>query len=279
MQSSLRNIAPVTQNEDLLRTCVRGMGSQLSAPEQIALRRWWTMHQRRSGPLATKLLAQPESTWTDAVLRHRAHRHVFFDELAERANVVEFASFLLENWALPPFLKLVERALQVQICDASCAALLRNIHDERGPPPHAELMHNLVTAVKKRAGESVSVELGQSLIDRTLIFYYGYYCDPWNLVGSLFATEMMGQHRMARMGAGLTRLGFQPSELEFIRVHIECDEGHARDWMESVLVPTIRANPELSIPIAAGIAACLVTSGHYLDDLSVRALRRRVGIS
>src|SRR5262249_17242913 len=142
-----------------------------------------------------------------------------------------------------------------------------------------ELRGKGMVAIKERGGVGLSVDLGQSLIDRTLIFYYGYYCDVWNLVGSLFATEMMGQHRMARMGAGLTRLGFQPSELEFIRVHIECDAGHARDWMECVLLPSIRAKPEVRAPIAAGIATCLVTSGLYLDDLSRRALLRRAVMS
>src|SRR5262249_18042814 len=111
MQSSLSNAAPADHDEGLLRACVRGMDSQLSAPEEVALRRWWTIQQRRSYPLAAELLAQPESAWTNSVLQHRAHRHAFFDELAESADVLEFARFLLENWALPPFLRLVERAL------------------------------------------------------------------------------------------------------------------------------------------------------------------------
>jgi len=275
MQSSLGDAVSTDSDEQLLHACVRGMGSQLSSQEEAALRRWWTIQQWRSHPLATELLAQREPAWTDAVLQHRAHRHAFFDGLAERADVPEFARFLLENWALPPFLRLVERALQAQICDVSRAALMRNIRDELFPTGHAELMRTLMVAIKERAGPGLSLDLCQSLIDRTLIFYYGYYCDAWNLVGSLFATEMMGHHRMLKMGAGLTRLGFQPSELEFIRVHIECDEGHARDWMESVLLPSIRTNPELRAPIAAGIASCIVTSARYLDDLSRRALRRR----
>ena len=275
MQSTLGAAASTDSDEELLHACVRGMGSQLSSRDEAALRRWWTIQQRRSHLLATELLAQREPAWTDALLQHRAHRHAFFDELAERADAREFARFLLENWALPPFLRLVERAMHAQICDVSRAALMRNIRDELLPTAHAELMRTLMVAIKERAGPGLSLDLGQSLIDRTLIFYYGYYCDAWNLVGSLFATEMMGHHRMLKMGAGLTRLGFQPSELEFIRVHIECDEGHARDWMESVLLPSIRINSELRAPIAAGIATCLVTSARYLDDLSRRALRRR----
>src|SRR5262249_23541529 len=253
MQSSLGAAVSTDSDQELLHACVRGMGSQLSSQEEAALRRWWTIQQWRSRPLATELLAQREPAWTDAVHQHRAHRHAFFDELAERADVPEFARFMLENWALPPFLRLVERALQAQICDVSRAALIRNLRDELLPTAHAELMRTLMMAIKERAGPGLSLDLGQSLIDRTLIFHYGYYCDAWNLVGSLFATEMMGHHRMLKMGAGLTRLGFQPSELGFIRVHIECDQGHARHWMESALLPSLRTNPALPTPMAAGI--------------------------
>jgi hypothetical protein len=190
----------------------------------------------------------------------------------------EFAEFLLENWAFPAFLPLVERALEVQICEQARAALLRNIHDEQIPTPHATLMRRLVTALKARAGDGLQLELGETLIDRTLIFYYGYFCDPWNLIGALYATEVMGRHRMLKMGAGLERLGFTASDLEFIQVHIACDDNHASDWMEGVLAPSLAANPTLRAPIAQGIAACLSSSGRYLDDLGRRSARRRAQV-
>ena len=108
------------------------------------------------------------------------------------------------------------------------------------------------------------------------VFYYGYYCDPWHLVGSLYATEAMGTHRMAHMGRGLTRLGVGPEDLEYIRIHLLCDEGHARDWYEEVIAPSIRQNAALRLPIAEGIASCLESSVRYLDDLSRRADERRL---
>src|SRR5215475_11620269 len=254
MQSSPGNAVSTDSDEQLLHACVRGMGSQLSLREEAALRRWWTIQHWRSHPLAMELLAQREPAWTDAVLQHRAHRHAFFDGLAEHADVPEFARFLLENWALPPFLRLVERALQAQICDLGRAALMRNIRDELFPKAHAELMRKLMVAVKERAGAGLRLDLGQSLIDRTLVFYYGYYCDPWNLVGSLQATEAMGIHRLQKMGRGLERLGLAPDALDFITVHLGCEAGHARAWHSQVVVPSIRTNPKLGIPIAEGIA-------------------------
>ena len=257
------------QDLDLLQTCVRRMGTQLNPAEEWALRDW-KQQMEPSSTLAAQLLARGESEWSTAILEHRAHRHVWYDQLAEEVSAGEFAAFLFENWALPAFLPLVERAFEAQICDEGRVALLRNIEDEQVPVPHTQLMRHLMTAVKTKVGDDVRFELYPSLINRTLVFYYGYYCDPWHLIGALYATELMGQYRMIKMGAGLERLGFVPADLEFIRVHIICDENHARDWGEGVIAASVRLNPALRIPIAEGITACLETSARYLDDLSER---------
>ena len=108
-------------------------------------------------------------------------------------------------------------------------------------------------------------------MDRILVFYYGYYCDPWHLSGSLYATEVMAHYRMTQMGLGLERLGFDKADREFIRVHVECDEGHASDWSDGVIAPSIRLDPSLRAPVAEGIAACLESSARYLDDCEARA--------
>jgi hypothetical protein len=229
---------------------------------------------KESATLARMLLATPETEWTGTILEHRAHRHRWYEQLADEAGVEEFAGFLLENWAFPAFLPLVERVLHAQICDEGRAAALRNIEDEQAPVPHADLMRRLIVAVKASAGDGVRLEQFPSLVDRTLVFYYGYYCDPWHLVGSLYVTETMAHHRMSHMDTGLKRLGFQPWELEFIRVHVVCDEDHAQDWSDGVIQPSVRLQPDLRTPIAEGIASCLETSARYLDDLSQRAANR-----
>jgi hypothetical protein len=206
---------------------------------------------------------------------HPAHRHPFYDELSDAADAEEFAALLLEDRGSPAFLPLLERTLHVLTPVESRATLLGNVEDVQVPARHAALMRRLITVIKARVNEDVRLELSQSLIDRTLIFYYGYYCEPWNLIGSLYATEVMGRNRLMRMEAGLERLGFDPADLEFIRAQMVSDEDHARDWMEGVIAPSVRANPALRTPIAEGIAACLGTSARHLDDLLRRATRRR----
>ena len=257
---------------DLLKTCQQRITTHPDAEEERTLRLWWNGQRDRSSPLATALIEQSEDGWTSTILEHRAHRHSWYDYLAHEASVQEFAGFILENSPLPAFLPLVERTLAAQICDDSRAAILRNIEDEQKPVPHAELMRRLVLALKARAGEGLQLESFPTLADRILVFYYGYYCDPWHLAGSLYATEVMAHHRMVKMGAGLERLQFDSKDLEFIRVHVVCDESHASDWSEGVIAPSIQLDPGLRVPVAEGIAACLETSARYLDDCKRRAV-------
>jgi Iron-containing redox enzyme len=262
---------------DLLQVCLRQMGSQLDEADGRTLKAWWREERQRSIACAETLLARPDAEWTHEILEHRAHRHAWYDQLADRVSVQEYAMFMLENRAFPAFLPLVEKTLQAQVCERGRAAVRRNIDDEQVPAPHADLMRRLMFAIKAKAGE-VPLDTYPSLVDRTLVFYYGYYFDSWHLVGSLCATEVLANYRMTRMNAGLRRLGFDPADLEFIRVHLDCDEGHAREWTDDVIVPSVQRHSELRRPIAEGIAACLETSARYLDDLCVRASRLHSGL-
>src|SRR6266545_2813098 len=255
----------------LLQSCAQRLGSPLDGRERRQLEGWWKGKREEAALLADKLMARGESAWTEEILKHRAHRHPWYEELAHDVSLEAFAAFLLENRAFPAFLPLVERALEAQISEEGRAAVIRNINDEQVPVPHTELMRRMMGAIKARVGDGIHLESFPSLVDRTLVFYYGYYCDSWHLIGSLYATEAMAQYRMSCMGQGLRRLGFQPADLEFIDVHLNCDDDHASDWSDGVVRPSIGLNPDLRAPIAQGIASCLETSARYLDDLSLRA--------
>jgi Iron-containing redox enzyme len=255
---------------DLLQVCSQRMASRLDEQYERALQAWWQEKRERSTPFIESLLARPDTDWMREILEHRAHRHAWYDELADRVSVQEYAAFLLENRNFPAFLPMVEKTRHAQVCDQGRAAVQRNIDDEQVPAPHAELMRRLMQAIKAKSGD-VLLEIYPSLIDRTLVFYYGYYCDPWHLIGSLCATEVLANYRMTKMDRGLRRLGFDGADMEFIRVHLDCDESHAREWIDDVIIPSVQREPQLRLPIAEGIASCLETSAHYLDDLCARA--------
>lgn len=259
----------------LLRSCVACMHSGLDPRDARALRQRAKTIDARAATVTASLLAQPETQWEDVVQGHRAHRHAWHDELAERATIDDFAAFLLENWAFPAFLPLLHRARVAQIVEGGRDAIDRNIADEQTPVPHADLMRRLVLAVKAKAGAEPQLATHPSLIDRTVVFYQGHYGDPWYLVGALYATEALARYRVTRMGSGLRRLGLAAIDLEFIRIHSECDDDHARDWREGVIAGTVAARPELRTPIAQGVAACLETSAVYFDELLARSQRAR----
>src|SRR5215470_8849702 len=196
---------PLTK-QDLLLACVERIGSQLDAEAASALERWAANSGRSAATLAAALLARPETDWETLILHHRAHRHAWFDELARRADIHDFAAYLDEIWASPAQLALLVRLRETQICDEGCAAIDRYITDEQLPVPHAHLMRRLILAVRAKAGGGTPRGFYPSLIDRTLAFYYGYYCDPWHLLGVQFANEVTSRYRMSQMGAGLERL-------------------------------------------------------------------------
>jgi hypothetical protein len=250
----------------LLDLCCDHLESgQLGPTGAAALRRWWSTEQESATALTEALVSQPTAEWTGAILEHRAHKHPWYDALARDVTLGEFACFMLENRSFPAFLPLARRALQAQICDEARAALQRNIDDEQVPVPHAALMGRLMAALKARAGEGLRLDVYPSLVDRTLVFYYGYYLDAWSLVGSMFVTEAVAQHRLQCMDTGLRRLGLSDHEREFIDVHLACDEDHALDWSDGVIGPTLRLDPWMRRRIAEGIAVCLETSARYLD--------------
>jgi hypothetical protein len=109
------------------------------------------------------------------------------------------------------------------------------------------------------------------------VFYYGYFCDPWHLVGSMFATERLGTRRVICMGEGLRRLGLSEYERMFTTIHAQCDDHHAGDWLERVIVPSTAFDEGICTRIANGLAACLETSRDYLDSLSDRTISERLG--
>ena len=259
---------------ELLKTCSQQQGSVLATATAQTLASWHQQTFTRPSAFLSHLLVTNPLQWDEAISSHPAHIHQWYNFISDTIDIDNMASFLLENAYYPTFMVLLEKILDVQFIEAARNAVQENIDDEFQPEPHAQLMRKLMMAVKKRAAEPVILDTYSELNNRTLIFYHGYYLEPWHLVGSLFATEQMGTHRVICMKKGLQRMGLSADELEFTTVHSECDEHHADDWLQRVIVPSINARPTLLPTIAAGIAECLDTSAVYLDYLLKRAQLR-----
>jgi hypothetical protein len=249
---------------------------RVNAMDQTLLRRWNAGLEHETDTFATRLAGTATTDWDNVVTAHEAHRHYWYDFVRDEITIDEMAGFLLENRHYPAFLSLLEKIRVAQFLDEARAAIDENIADEQTPEPHAELMRRLMMAVKQRARPDLFLEQHPALIDRTLVFYYGYFCDPWHLVGSVFATERLGTRRVICMGKALERLGLSAHERMFTTIHADCDDHHAGDWLERVILPSIAFDDRVRPRIAAGIAACLETSHAYLDFLSNRAINGRL---
>jgi Iron-containing redox enzyme len=264
------------QIADLLKRCAENLAvGQLGTEDLDLLEEWNSSVKCRSSLLTERFLGTPPADWEGLITEHDAHRHAWYDLIRSELTIDEVAAFLLENNHYPAFLRLLEKIAEVQTCDDAVAAIAENIADEHRPEPHSQLMGRLMRAVQARARHDLALAEYPSLIDRTLVFYYGYYCNPWHLVGSVFATERMGTRRVACMDAGLRRLGLSDDELAFTTIHSQCDDHHASDWLKRVIVPSIVSDPDLRPCIAEGIASCLSASNEYLTSLLIRVAVER----
>lgn len=255
----------------LLVSCAQNQQPTINEDGINQLAQWYDTELNIRPELSDQLLATHTEQWAECIAGHRAHLHEWYSFMATDIDIDTMATFLLENVHHPTFIDLLQKILSIQFLPDAVSAVQENIDDEFQPEPHANLMKRMMMAVKERASDSLPLQMYPSLINRTLIFYYGYYLKPWHLVGSLFATEQMGTYRVICMRQALERLKLTQQELAFTVIHSECDEHHADDWLQRVIVPSIEQRPELKPLIAAGIAQCLETSGIYLDFLLARA--------
>ena len=264
------------QTATLLKRCASGLNTDtIDNSDSNLLEEWNNEIAERVSTLTQKFISTPLTNWEALILQHPAYQHTWYDFISEDISLNEMAAFLLENKHYPVFLSLLEKIKTVQICEDGVAAVEENIADEHQPEPHAELMQRLMQAVHARVNSALVLLEYPTLIDRTLVFYYGYYCEPWHLVGSVFATERMGTRRVICMDKGLRRLGLNDHELAFTIIHSECDDHHASDWLERVVIPSVELNPRILNTIAEGIASCLETSNDYLNYLSNRVKDHR----
>lgn len=150
-------------------------------------------------------------------------------------------------------------------------AIDANLSDEQFPTPHYTLFARMLAAVEAR-GAAPAV-LDELLHDTNLVFYFGYFVSPDFAIGALFGTELMLAGRAQSMLEGLTRLGFNEQEREFMQLHALCDEMHAQSWLADIIESRIADEPAARKAIEEGLAVRLETSRAYLDRLlsAVRA--------
>lgn len=186
------------------------------------------------------------------------HRIVRF--LAAEATVADFKSFLLIDANLNYRFYDALALAQLHFSESVKAELSQHMWDEcgRGNPENAH------TRLFTRA--LVKLQLPQPVIpiwdDWRLFAGYNLYLlfglnrrHYFKALGSLAMPELFDPDRDRAVIAGLERLGFDArTDFQYYSAHIEGDEEHGRQWLDHVITPIVRAQPEAAEDLALGAA-------------------------
>ncbi len=248
----------------LIQDCDAHFRPKRDGAFRLALESWRHAQAARVARQVESLMRMDPRDWQVLIEAHDAARHPWYDELRAHADAATFGAFLREEKAMPAFIPLLTAVGEAQALPSARRAVEENIADEHRPVPHSELFARLLAASERRGAGSGTFD--SVLDDTNLVFYYGYFACADFAAGALYATELMLHRRASAMLAGLTRLGFDAHESEFMRIHAACDEEHAAQWLAALIVPSA-VDPRVKRAQATGIAVRLATSARYLDRL------------
>jgi hypothetical protein len=180
--------------------------------------------------------------------------------LAEEATVSDFKKFLLVDAHLNYRFYDALALAQIHYSEAVKAELSRHMWDEcgRGDGDYAHT-RQFTRALQK-------LELPQPHVPvwddwRLYAGYNLYLCFGLNRrnyfksLGSLAMPELFDPDRDRAVIAGLQRLGFDAkNDFQYYSTHIEGDEEHGRDWLDNVITPIVKVQPEAARELALGAA-------------------------
>lgn len=138
-------------------------------------------------------------------------------------------------------------------------ALADNLFEELGLSDDSPTPHSVIyAAMLERFG--LSLERGPAPLPATLalIRTMSEHCRDANPARGLGALCLGAEALVAPMYtdimAGFAALGIAGKDMEFFRIHIECDDGHA-DTLRDIMLATARQDPgQLDVMIGAGHA-------------------------
>lgn len=88
-------------------------------------------------------------------------------------------------------------------------------------------------------------------------------------LGSLTMPELFDVDRDEAVVRGMRRLGFAPEvDFEFFVNHMEGDVDHGPEWLDGVVLPIVRAEPEASMELMAGGALRMLAMRRYNEYLA-----------
>ncbi len=221
-------------------------------------------------------------SWFEALaLTGPGQQHPLFEWLAEDATLADMHWFLTQEAAGEAGFDDLVAYAQVKLPAQAKLECARNYWDEMGhgkeSAMHGQMLDRVVQdlALKPSIETTVweSLALSNTMLGLALNRRYAYHA-----LGALGAIELTAPGRVARVSAGMKRLGLPHRTRAYFDLHAALDVSHARAWIREIIRPLVDADPECARFIAEGALMRMVCGQRCFERYSseLRILSRGV---
>jgi len=178
-----------------------------------------------------------------------------FEWLAEEASLEELKWFLTQEAAGEAGFEDLVAMTQIKLADEAKLELARNYWDEMGRGNLGGMHGPMLARTVQGLGLTPSIEttVWPSLaLANTMTAFAATRRYAYHSLGALGVVELTAPTRVARVAAGLKRLGCDPAVRKYFDLHAILDVHHARAWNDNAIAPLIQNQPKIARAIAEG---------------------------
>ena len=191
-----------------------------------------------------------------------------FDWLAEGATLEDLRWFLRQEAAGEAGFDDLVAMTQVKLPPLAKLELARNYWDEMGRGSeggmHGPMLERTTTGLE--LDPSIDTTAWQSLaLANTMTAFATTRRYVYHSVGALGVVELTAPTRVAKVAAGLKRLGVEPKLRKYFDLHAVLDIKHSEDWNREALRPLVYADPDCALYLAEGAVMRLVCGARCFD--------------
>jgi pyrroloquinoline quinone (PQQ) biosynthesis protein C len=255
-----------TDQTDRLRRSLEGM---------------WDAHERkRLQPQLEQLPSVAEfPSWAATLCqRHSSNvQHPLFPFLRDRATFAQLREFIIQETPFDIYFGDIIAMMLPALVDGAKAELASNLWDEmgRGEPArmHRRLRLDMMAALDV-PGDVHLQRLNQFCVEelRLANAYLHTVTDRAQLaqaMGMLLTTELMVPGRLEQQILGWRRVGLKDEQMQYLIEHTVVDPIHAHGWLENVVLPLLREQPQLMSEMVFGMLRRLEYAGAVCDRMIV----------
>ena len=194
--------------------------------------------------------------WFEALKTTGPGQHdALFDWLADEADIADLRWFLTQEAAGEAGFDDLVAMTQVKLPTEPKLELARNYWDEMGRGAEGGMHGPMLERTTAGLGlqPSIDTTLWQSLaLANTMTAFATTRRYAFHSVGALGVVELTAPSRVAKVAAGLKRLGVEPKLRKYFDLHALLDIKHSEDWNREALRPLVASYPECVRAMAEG---------------------------